>query len=593
MRARLAPSPPLKKELGLFGSFSLGFADVGADIFLALGLIAAYAGGAMPFAILVAAFVYACTGLAYAELASAIPVAGGAASYGRRAFGDFVGFLGGWGLALDYLICIALFAVASAGYLSVLFPGVREFFSFATAGIILSLAGINLLGIRESSLVNTALTLTTMGVVAILLLAGFGAAFSLPLFLSTIQPIGSAVGWPDFLFSITLAMVTFIGIESISQAAEETREPGRIIPRASGLAVLLVVLFAVLVSVLALGIVPPSELAARMDNPLTAVALRLPHAGILVPLVAFAGFLICLVSANTGVIGVSRVLYSLSKANLISKRFRWVHPRYGTPWMTIIPFSAIALALAFAGDMRLLGELYAFGALLAYLIANVSLVALRIKEPALARPFRLGFNVRVGGADVPLIGVLGSLSCGAVFALVILLHEQGRIFAGLWFLLGIIAHFAYARYKEVAPELEAYLEERAMKGRKTVLVPLKLAGEEAAVLDFVAKLCSDLGASATLLHIVEVPLSVPLKEAAARLGEEEKKVLDKWKNALAKRGLEVVVAVRAARSASEGVVDFAEENEVPYIFLSKEEAVSRVVQEIEDSTGAQLIVYTR
>ncbi|MEM4390199.1 MAG: universal stress protein [Candidatus Micrarchaeia archaeon] len=591
MRARPAPSQPLRKELGLFGSFSLGFADVGADIFLALGLIAAYAGGAMPFAILLAAFVYACTGLAYAELASAMPVAGGAASYGRRAFGDFVGFLGGWGLALDYLICIALFAVAATGYLSVLFPGVREIFPSVTAALILFLVVINLLGIRESSLVNTALTLTTIGVVATLLLVGFWKAFSPQRFLSTIQPIGTAVGWPDFLFSVTLAMVTFIGIESISQAAEETKEPGRIIPRAAGLAVLLVVLFAVLVSVLALGIVTPSELAAHMDNPLTAVASRLPHADALVPLVAFAGFLICLVSANTGIIGVSRVVYSLSKANLISKKFSWVHPKYRTPWMSIVPFSVIALALAFVGDMRLLGELYAFGALLAYFTANASLIALRIKEPALPRPFRLGPNVRVGNADIPLIGVLGVLSCGAVFALVILLHEQGRAFASLWFVAGIIAHLTYARYKEVAPELESYLEERAMRGKKSVLVPLKLAGEETAALDIVAKLCTELEASATLLHIVEVPPSMPLR-VAARLSEEEKEILERWKSALARKGIEVVVAVRAARSASEGIVDFAEENEVPYIFLSKEDAVSRVVREIEDSTGAQLIIYT-
>ena len=102
--------PTLKKELGFLGSFSMGFADVGADIFLALGLIAAYSGGAMPFAILIAAGVYVLTGLCYAELASAIPVAGGASVYGERAFGKLAGFIGGWGLMLDYTIDIALFA---------------------------------------------------------------------------------------------------------------------------------------------------------------------------------------------------------------------------------------------------------------------------------------------------------------------------------------------------------------------------------------------------------------------------------------------------------------------------------------------------
>ncbi|MCX6768810.1 MAG: amino acid permease, partial [Candidatus Micrarchaeota archaeon] len=100
-------SVALKKELGLLGSFSMGFADVGADIFLALGLIAAYAHGLMPFAILVASIVYVCSGFAYAELAAAMPVAGGSSYFGKRAFGDKAGFIAGWGLLLDYTIDIA------------------------------------------------------------------------------------------------------------------------------------------------------------------------------------------------------------------------------------------------------------------------------------------------------------------------------------------------------------------------------------------------------------------------------------------------------------------------------------------------------
>ena len=114
----------LRQEMGLLSSFSMGFADVGADIFLALGLIAAYAGGSMPFAILIAAGVYALTGIAYAELSAAIPVSGGSSVYGERAFGKFIGFIGGWGLMLDYTIDIALFAVAATGYLSIFIPSI-------------------------------------------------------------------------------------------------------------------------------------------------------------------------------------------------------------------------------------------------------------------------------------------------------------------------------------------------------------------------------------------------------------------------------------------------------------------------------------
>src|SRR5512143_3269516 len=192
--------PALKKEITLLGSFSLGFADVGADIFLALGLIATYALGAMPLAILAAAGVYFLTGLAYAELASSIPVAGGASVYGERAFGRFAGFLGGWGLILDYTIDIALFAVASTGYLSFFFPQIRAAFSAVTALLIIILVVINLFGIKESSFVNSVLTLGSVTLILALLAIGFGMAFDMRTFLSTMKPIDVSPGIRDFLY---------------------------------------------------------------------------------------------------------------------------------------------------------------------------------------------------------------------------------------------------------------------------------------------------------------------------------------------------------------------------------------------------------
>ncbi|MCX6772208.1 MAG: amino acid permease, partial [Candidatus Micrarchaeota archaeon] len=179
----------LKQEMALLGSFSMGFADVGADIFLALGLIAAYAGGSMPLAILIAAFVYVLTGLSYAELSSAIPVAGGASVYGERAFGRLAGFIGGWGLMLDYTIDIALFAVAATGYLTIFFPEVRAIFPLATSLMIGVLALINLFGIKESSRVNSALTLGTIALVLMLLIIGFSTSFSMDKFVSGIKPL--------------------------------------------------------------------------------------------------------------------------------------------------------------------------------------------------------------------------------------------------------------------------------------------------------------------------------------------------------------------------------------------------------------------
>ncbi|MFA6489531.1 MAG: APC family permease [Candidatus Micrarchaeia archaeon] len=437
----------LKKEMGMLASFSMGFADVGADVFLALGLIAAYAHGLMPLAILIAAIVYVTSGLAYAELAAAIPLAGGASSFGRRAFGKKVSFVAGWGLLLDYTIDIALFAFASAGYLSFFLPQIVPIVPLAAASLIFILLLLNLLGVKESSAMNSALTAVVLLILVAFVSIGYWKSWDGAKFLAGLTPIEQDPGWDSFLYSITLAMVTFVGIESISQGAEETKNPEKVIPRATLLAIVVVLFFAIVLSVMALGIVTPQELKENMNNPLMPIVKAMPFTSVLVPVMALAGFLVCFVSANTGIIGVSRVAYSMSKNGLISRRVNWIHPVFNTPWVTIIIFSLIAMFLAVIGNMVFLGELYAFGALTAYAVANISLIKLRIKEPDLPRPFKVPLNFRWKGAEISVISIIGVISCIAVFALVAILHTEGRNFAFLWFLAGGIYFVWYERYR--------------------------------------------------------------------------------------------------------------------------------------------------
>ncbi|MEM2138382.1 MAG: APC family permease, partial [Candidatus Anstonellaceae archaeon] len=342
-----------------------------------------------------------------------------------------------------------LFAFASAGYLLFFFPAFAGAISSLAALLILVLMAVNLLGIKESSRLNSLLTVVVILVLLVLAIIGFGWSFDIDKFAAGIVPIGqNPGGWESFLYSITLAMVTFVGIESISQGAEETKEPHKIIPKATMLAIAVVLFFAMVFSVLSLGIVSPQTLKENMNNPFIPVVQAMPFANILVPIIAFAGFLVCFVSANTGIIGVSRVAYSMSNTGLISRRIQWVHPKFRTPWITIVIFSIIAMVLAFTGDMIFLGELYAFGALAAYSVTNFSLVALRIKEPNLHRPFKMPLNLKIAGREISLISLVGIISCLAVFALVALLHVEGRNFAFIWFALGALYFVAYKRYRK-------------------------------------------------------------------------------------------------------------------------------------------------
>ncbi len=586
----------LKKELGVLGSFSIGFADVGADIFISLGLVAAFAGGARPLAFLIAAVVYACTGLAYAELASALPVTGGAAAYGKRAFSNLVGFIGGWGLILDYTIDISIFAVASAGYLSFFFPVFREYFNFLTAGIILFLMIINLLGIRESSRVNVSLTLLTLLIIAGLLVIGFVFSFDLGKFLATAKPIEQDAGWNNFLYSVTLAMVTFIGIESISQAAEETKEPGKIIPRSTGLAIFLVIFLALAMSVMTLGIVTPQQLAERMDNPLVAVALALPFSSLLVPFIAFAGFMICLVSSNTGVIGVSRVAYSMSKSGFLSRRLRWLHPKFQTPWLSIIIFPSIAVLLALFTNLTTLGELYAFGALTAYLIVNLALIKLRIDEPNLERPFSVPININVRGRRIPLISVVGVISCLAIFILVAALHGQGRVFAFFWFLAGLLIFAAYKKYLEYRPEIDVYLEEKEKKRTSCILVPTRLVRQSADVADLVAPVARQTGLPVVILHIVELPPTVPM-DAHITVSEDVREFMAELAHSLELQNVKVRICARGARTTVDGIVDFTKQCDTKMMFVTREPLEpqsprSRLLAELEQKTDIPLLIYT-
>src|SRR3989337_1052703 len=129
---------PLRREIGWYGSFAMGYADVGADIYVAIGLVALFAAGASPLAFLIASVTYTATGLAYSELATTYPYAGGAQVYAMKAFNDLAGFVAGWAVMLDYTVNIALFSLASAGYLSYFFPSV------SAGHIVVTLGGVTL-----------------------------------------------------------------------------------------------------------------------------------------------------------------------------------------------------------------------------------------------------------------------------------------------------------------------------------------------------------------------------------------------------------------------------------------------------------------
>jgi APA family basic amino acid/polyamine antiporter len=443
----------LKREVGWYGSFAMGYADVGADLYVAIGLVAFYAAGASPIAFAIASITYVCTGLAYAELATAYPYAGGAQVYSMKAFNDLTGFIAGWAVMLDYTVDIALFSLASAGYLSFFLPSLKNsFFLILAFGIqvkvshigfvafllVIALLFLNTVGVRESSAFNELLVSLDLLVESLILVTGILLAFGLVLFMGQITDFGAPT-----VFSNIAYIIPQYGIQTQNFIYGIT------------LAIIAVVIFAVGLSTLSMGLMPWQDLAAAQTDPMAAIASRVPYIGhFLGPIVALTGFTICYVSTNTGVIGASRVVFSMGRFGLMPAWFYKVHKGFRTPIRAIAVFGLLGAAIALFGELHFVADLYNFGALLSYVIVNISLIVLRNKEPDAYRAWKLPGTLRfqVGGKKIliPVISIIGAISTGAMWLLVIGFHAEGRIVGTIWLAIGVVGFVAFRRSRKMS-----------------------------------------------------------------------------------------------------------------------------------------------
>jgi APA family basic amino acid/polyamine antiporter len=463
----------LRRDVSVWGSYTWGYADVGADIYAALGLVIAASQGLAPAAFALAGVVYIMIGLAYTELASTYPVAGGGQYFTLRGLGDFWGFVGGSALLLDYTIDIALFAVASAGYINFFSPwilgtdvgkisialgpfqDIKIVWLVETMLLIGFLIWVNIRGVRESSLLNEVLGAMDLILESSVVFFGFVLAWNPELLLHQWTVSLQTLPVDKFMYGSSLAIISFVGLESISQAAQETRRPATVIPRTSIALIFTVFIFAVGFSTVGLGILPWEQFAENIGDPVARLAQTIPYLGLFAgPFAAVLGATILLISANTGVMGSSRLTYSMSQLHLVTKWLDKVHPLYQTPVRTIVVFSlmgAVEALLAFLtpSAMDTLGNMYAFGATLGYTLVFISLIVLRFKDPYSPRPYIMPVNLKVRwkgqSVDFPVLGVLGMIGVSFILFEVILTHEIGRIAGPSWVLLCAVYYIFWRR----------------------------------------------------------------------------------------------------------------------------------------------------
>ncbi|HTJ25882.1 MAG TPA: APC family permease [Candidatus Limnocylindria bacterium] len=485
--------PTLRRSVTPWGSFSWGYSDVGADIFVGLGLVLGAAAGGSSVAFLFAGIVYICIGLAYTELASTYPVAGGGQYFVLRGLGDVFGFIAGWAVLLDFTIDIALFAWSCVDYLGQLIPYLQltshPWIHFAAAfSLIAGLCILNVIGVRESTTFNGIVSALDVVSETSILFFGFLFAFNPDLLIHNMTAY-----WPGndhLLLGVSLAIISFVGLESISQAAQETQRPASIIPRTSISLILTILVYALAYANLALGMTPAHpvpldpqghtqtffQYLGSTENAGSAVAVlaaNVPYFGKLAALyVPVLGAILLLISSNSGVFGASRIAYAMSRSRLLPSMFERVNVRYRTPVVSIVSFCGVALiVLVFAAlpsldhgafavynrffhgeaGLDVLADLYAFGAATSYSFVFVALIALRLRDPLSPRKFKIPLNlpvtVRGERAYFPIVGVIGFLGIFSILVFTMLTHPIGRVAGPSWLFFGMIAYLVYRKRK--------------------------------------------------------------------------------------------------------------------------------------------------
>lgn len=515
----------LKRVLGAAELFAVGYGDVGSSIYYALGITALYALGATPIALAIAGFVFICTSLTYAEMATTFPEPGGSATFSRYAFNDLISFIAGWGLLLDYIVTIAISAFAIPPYLTFLIPFTNTVWvqTLTTIGIIAFLYALNVIGVKHSGRFSLILAIITILSQLVVILIAALLVLNLPYIISHLRIGVPGVDWSpslgEFLKGTAMAMVAYTGIESIAQLAAETTKPSLAIPRAIKWTMLTLVILYLMISVVGLSVVSPQELGTTyMDDPIAGIVANLPFGGAwLAPWFGLIAAIILLIASNAGLIGASRLTFSMGEYYQVPHFFYRMHPRFRTPYISLAVFAIFAciIVVMSRGKILFLADLYNFGAQIAFFFAHISLLVLRIRKPTLQRPFRAPFNIPLGRKrSIPLTAVVGAIATFCVWVIVIITKPDGRNLGFIWLALGIAMYLYYRKKKQLAPMGQLSIEkikvpEYHPMHLRHILVTARILGNTEA-LQTACQLAKSFGARLTSVYILEIPASLPM-----------------------------------------------------------------------------------
>jgi basic amino acid/polyamine antiporter, APA family len=583
----------LKRVLGTSALFSTAYGNVGSSIYYALGLVASYALGLTPIVFLVTGVIFYLTAATYAEATAMYPEAGGSSSFARHAFNELWSYFAAWAQMLNYTITIAISAFFVPHYLGGLFwpalqhgPGDVLF----GIGVVTLLSVINVVGVKEAAGLNILLAVTDLATQLLLVIVGMVLVLSPQVLIDNVH-LGIAPSWKNFLVAIPVGMIAYTGIETISNMAEEARDETKTIPRAIKAVVAAVFAIYAALPMVALSALPvhrqgdghyttllgtDESHGGFAGDPVLGIVKHL-HLGALQSAgeiyVGILAATILFIAANAGIIGASRLVYSMGLHRQVPDRLSRLHPRFSTPWVGILLFGGVACLTIIPGKAAFLGNLYAFGAMLSFTIAHLSVIRLRIKEPDRQRPYRGPGNITLAGRELPVFALLGIVGTGLAFVTVTILHGDVAVAGVAWLALGMGLYVIYRRSHGLdlrtttrTPRHERPTDFEELEYR-TALVPIFGDDVSASALKSAAKLIGENGV-VYAVFVLPVPSQLSLE---AGLEEEEahgRSVLESARIQARRAGIKIRTGLIRTRNAGSALVEAAERVDCDVIYWS-------------------------
>jgi basic amino acid/polyamine antiporter, APA family len=567
-----------------------------SSVYFALGVVAAHAGGLTPVVFLAGGLFFQISAMTYAEGAALHPERGGSAVLGRYAFNELVSFVAGWSIVLDYTILLAVAALTAPAYLAAFWAplghGTPQI--LIALGVIAFVAFDNLTGVKVRPLRRRiAITFADIVLQVVVIVLGLVLVFHPDRLTETVH-LGTAPTWSSLAYAFPIGVIAFTGLEAAASLAGEVNASVAQLRRLVVPGSILIVFIYVGIAVVGISALPVhhgiSDLGVKhLHAPVLGIVESYKPtwvADVLKYAVGIGGALGLVAAAGAAMLGVSRVGYSLATNRQIPSAIGRLSPRWGTPVVVIGATALAGAALVLPSDVELLVGIYAFGALIAFTVAHVSVIALRFREPDRPRAYRVPFSIPVRGAKVPLPSVFGALFAAGGLVIVMIYHSGARWVGIGWLIGGLVLYVTYRKTEQKPLLRRVTIPERALRHETlepefgSILVPIFGTALDDDIVQTAGRLAGETrddvvedGAVIEAIWVFELPLSLPLD---APLPEAQ---IQRAREALLRakvvgeeyEGVEVATAIVRSRRAGAGIVSEAKRRGVEAIVLAAEE----------------------